>query len=131
VHDEKGSRRISEINYCALLNRVLPEDIRVLAWSPVVPEFSARFSATHRIYRYFFMKKDLDLDKMTTAAELLVGEHDFRNLAKLDVLNVSNFVRTVISARIVPFNSSPTTDLCSKYAVYMLEIKGNAFLWHM
>jgi tRNA pseudouridine38/39 synthase len=65
---------------------------------------------------------------MAAAAELLVGEHDFRNLAKLDVLNVSNFVRTVHFAHIIPFDEH---DKESANAVYMLEIRGNAFLWHM
>ncbi len=40
-----------EIDYVRVLNRVLPEDIRVLAAQPVPEDFSARFSATHRTYR--------------------------------------------------------------------------------
>jgi len=65
---------------------------------------------------------------MSTAAGLLVGEHDFRNLAKLDVINVSNFVRKVHYAHIVPFDEE---DSDSATSIYMLEIQGNAFLWHM
>ena len=40
-----------EIDYVRVLNRVLPPDIRVLAWQPVPQQFSARFSATHRTYK--------------------------------------------------------------------------------
>ena len=32
----------AELNYPQILNRVLPQEIRVLAWAPVPDEFSAR-----------------------------------------------------------------------------------------
>ena len=40
-----------------MLNRVLPFDIRVLAWAPVDADFSARFSCAGRVYKYFFLKR--------------------------------------------------------------------------
>lgn len=44
-----------ELPYLQILNRVLPDDIRVLAWCSSPPEgFSARFSCRERRYRYFF-----------------------------------------------------------------------------
>ncbi|EDN09646.1 conserved hypothetical protein [Histoplasma mississippiense (nom. inval.)] len=44
-----------ELPYITILNRVLPEDIRVLAWCPnPPPDFDARFSCRERRYRYFF-----------------------------------------------------------------------------
>ena len=44
-----------EIQYGRVLNRLLPPDIRVLAWCPSPPpDFSARFSCRERRYRYFF-----------------------------------------------------------------------------
>lgn len=46
------SNEIFELNYCQLLNRVLPPDIRVLGWSEVSEQFSARFSSTYRAYRF-------------------------------------------------------------------------------
>ncbi|KAL4858223.1 tRNA pseudouridine(38/39) synthase [Chlorella vulgaris] len=42
----------AEFDYPALLNRVLPNDIRVLGWADVDDEFSARFSAQYREYKY-------------------------------------------------------------------------------
>ncbi|KAL4436896.1 hypothetical protein ABPG75_004035 [Micractinium tetrahymenae] len=42
----------SELDYPALLNRVLPRDIRVLGWTDVPEDFSARFSAEFREYKY-------------------------------------------------------------------------------
>ena len=64
---------------------------------------------------------------MKEAAAYLLGSHDFRNLSKLDVANVSNFVREVYSADIKPFHP----DRSCERSVFMLEIKGIAFLWHM
>ena len=76
-----------EIRYVYILNRVLPPEIRVLAWCPVDPKFSARFSCTARTYKYFFPHGNLNLARMHEAASALIGEHDFRNLCKMDVGN--------------------------------------------
>ncbi|KAG6037378.1 hypothetical protein E4U40_005553 [Claviceps sp. LM458 group G5] len=44
-----------ELCYPRILNRLLPDDIRILAWCPSPPaDFSARFSCRERQYRYFF-----------------------------------------------------------------------------
>ena len=119
---------VREIDYCTLINRCLPEDIRVVGWCEVTPDFSSRFSASHRTYRYFFVRRTLDLDAMQQAAHLLVGEHDFRNLCKIDLANVTNFRREIYSAEILPFTLNETHP---ELSVYMLEIRGIAFLWHM
>ena len=59
-----------------------------------------RFSASHRTYRYFFQRKDLNITAMRTAAQLLLGSHDFRNICKIDIANVSNFVRDIYAVEI-------------------------------
>lgn len=99
-----------ELPYITILNSVLPEDIRVLAWCPHPPEgFDARFSCRERQYKYFFTQPAffptpggqglegregnqnpkfregyLDIDAMRKAAKLFEGVHDFRNFCKLD-----------------------------------------------
>lgn len=115
-----------EMDYCTMLNRCLPEEIRVLGWTAVTEEFSARFSASNRRYRYFFARRNLDIDAMQNACQYLLGSHDFRNICKLDVANVSNFVREIFSAEIKPFRVNEQDE-----SIYMLEICGIAFLWHM
>lgn len=100
---------IDELPYPRLLNRLLPPDIRVLAWCPTTPaEFSARHHCRERQYRYFFTQpafsptpeslvdpkrrqdgkrpKDgwLDIDAMRAAAKKFEGLHDFRNFCKID-----------------------------------------------
>ena len=46
----------------AMLNSTLPEDIRVLSWALVGPDFNARFNCLHRTYKYFFPKGNLAID---------------------------------------------------------------------
>jgi len=115
-----------EIPYCLLLNRLLPPDIRILAWCPFPPaDFSARFSCKERQYKYFFTNpgfapmpdnlepdtskktqgkmKDgwLDIEAMKEAAKLFVGLHDFRNFCKVDPgKQITNFDRRIYSASI-------------------------------
>ncbi|KAJ4306939.1 pseudouridine synthase deg1 [Collariella sp. IMI 366227] len=108
-----------EINYPRLLNRLLPPDIRVLAWAPTLPEdFSARFSCWERQYRYFFTQPAfsppsavadtkgkegwLDIGAMREAAKLFEGVHDFRNFCRVDGgKQISNFKRRVFEADVV------------------------------
>lgn len=53
------------LEYCKVLNRLLPKDIRVVAWKVVPENFSARFDCKKRTYRYFFPRGDLDLKVST------------------------------------------------------------------
>lgn len=48
---KRGGMMVREMDYCTLLNRVLPPEIRALAWAPVTDDFSARFSCSDRTYR--------------------------------------------------------------------------------
>ncbi|ESO04967.1 hypothetical protein HELRODRAFT_99303 [Helobdella robusta] len=137
-----------------MLNKVLPSDIRVIAWTPVRDDFSARFDCKQRTYRYFFPKGTLNIKKMRIASSYLIGQHDFRNLCKMDVANgVVNFVRNISDVRLAPFssnqrlpspikksssstttmedNSTTTTDQTDQsYNMYVLTIVSQAFLWH-
>ena len=126
--EEMEDEEVKEMDYCGMLNRVLPDSIRALGWCEVTPDFSSRFSCAYRKYRYFFVRRDLDIDAMRAGAALLVGDHDFRNICKIDIAKVTNFKREVYSANIVPFQENVEHP---ELSVYMLEIRGIAFLWHM
>ncbi|KAG2344626.1 tRNA pseudouridine synthase [Suillus weaverae] len=116
-----------ELCYVSILNRVLPPTIRVLAWSPISPDFSARFSCKHRHYKYFFTSHGLDIPLMQSAANRLIGEHDFRNFCKLDPgKQITNFHRCVMHAQINPV--SPESD--GDKRVYVFDLVGSAFLYH-
>ncbi|GMH98837.1 hypothetical protein TrST_g13138 [Triparma strigata] len=123
VKDEKGNVKkkiIKELDYVKILNGVLPPSILVQSWSPVTPSFSSRFSCTSRTYRYFFISTNLNLSQMSLGLEKIIGDHDFRNIAKMDTEHVSNFRRVVYEAGIK-----------GEGTVRYFEIKGQAFLWHM
>jgi tRNA pseudouridine38/39 synthase len=115
-----------ELPYCQVLNRLLPPDIRILAWCPSPPlDFSARFSCRERRYRYFFTQPAfsptpdhletaiqgrtaaqvkpgwLDIKAMQEAAKLFEGVHDFRNFCKVDgSKQISNFERQIFHSSI-------------------------------
>ena len=82
-------RVLREMDFCKVLNGLLPEEIRAIGWCPVTDGFSARFSAKDRTYRYFFAERDLNISAMNDGLSKIVGEHDFRNLAKMDTENVT------------------------------------------
>jgi tRNA U38,U39,U40 pseudouridine synthase TruA len=90
-----------EVDYAHSINKLLPPEIRVMGWADIPDSFSARFSATIRGYRYFFPRRELDVVAMREAAGRMVGGHDFRNVCKIDIGNTQNFVREVLSMRIV------------------------------
>ena len=109
-----------ELDYAMLLNRVLPKDIRIIAWCPVPDHFNARFSCSYRLYRYYFTKRQLDLEAMRVGGKYLLGQHDFRNFCKMDVVNVRNYNRELLS-----FNISPaTTPTNTSEDLYYMEFKG-------
>lgn len=120
-----------EINYCSLLNKVLPKHIRAISWRPVVTQkFSARFDCIGRTYKYFFPRSQLNVDKMQEACSYLVGSHDFRNLCKMDVGNgVVNYIRRLDSVEIKV--ATINHEKLAAFDMMYLEIKGSAFLWHM
>ncbi|KGO75594.1 Pseudouridine synthase I, TruA, N-terminal [Penicillium italicum] len=123
-----------EMNYINVLNRVLPEDIRVLAWCPNPPPgFDARFSCRERRYKYFFTNPAfnptpggigfqnraqngkgprsefregwLDIEAMREAAKHFEGLHDFRNFCKLDTnKQIDNFERIIHHSSIEAVN---------------------------
>ncbi|KZT39825.1 tRNA pseudouridine synthase [Sistotremastrum suecicum HHB10207 ss-3] len=110
-----------ELNYVDMLNRVLPSTIRILAWSPVSDSFDARFSCAFRHYKYFFVPSGLDIDAMRDATQRLLGEHDFRNLCKLDPSKqITNFRRVISRAEI----SSVSSDMM------VFDLIGTAFLYN-
>lgn len=130
-----------ELPYVQILNRLLPHDIRILAWAPnPPPDFSARFNCRGRHYKYFFSNPaipprstsitfsgHLDISKMHEAASYFIGEHDFRNFCKLDASKqITNFKRIIYESSIEELPSTSSTDP----KTYYFNLKGSAFLWH-
>ncbi|XP_055917668.1 tRNA pseudouridine(38/39) synthase [Eupeodes corollae] len=121
----------NEIDYCGLLNKVLPKNIQCIAWMPLrSKDYSARFDCKKRTYRYFFPNGDLNLAAMRAGCELLNNcqDADFRNLCKMDVHNgVMNYKRKIYSSAI---HECPYQNEDEDYKMCYLQIQGNSFLWH-
>lgn len=133
--DPVDSAKKTELDFVTLLNRVLPDDIRVLAWAPVGLEFDARFSCLYRTYKYYFLRERLDVAAMHGAAQKLVGEHDFRNFCKLDISgDVTSFRRRIMAFEIsLPGDASALGDAVAgleEATMCEMTITGHAFLWH-
>lgn len=115
--------QMEEYGYMEMLNRLLPAEIRVLAWSPVEAEFDARFSCLWRKYKYFFPTRNLKMDDMKKAAELFIGKHDCRFICKLDPTKAQGpnyFIRDVYESKIEKIDDD--------FSVFL--VRGKAFLWH-
>ncbi|EIN05839.1 pseudouridine synthase [Punctularia strigosozonata HHB-11173 SS5] len=117
----------AEFRYISMLNRVLPPTIRVLAWSPVAPDFSARHNCKYRHYKYFFDAERLNIDAMRDAASRLVGEHDFRNLSTLDPSKqLTSFNRRILRAEISPV----APEMKCAGGMHVFDLVGRAFLFN-
>uniref|UniRef100_A0A3B5PZB1 Pseudouridylate synthase 3 n=2 Tax=Xiphophorus maculatus TaxID=8083 RepID=A0A3B5PZB1_XIPMA len=126
----KSKASTSELPYVKMLNRVLPQDIRILDWAAAEQGFSARFDCQSRTYRYYFPRGSLDVELMGNAAKRYEGTHDFRNLCKVDVGNgVLQFERTILSASVRPLQPQQVSST-EQYDLFVFEIKGLAFLYH-
>ena len=116
-------------------NSNLPADIRVLWAKPVPLDFHARFSATARRYRYLLYNHDvkpgilrhfvgwyhkpLDEERMQTAANYLLGEHDF-----------SAFRGASCQAK-HPVRTLQEFTILRQRRLLIIEVQANAFLLHM
>jgi tRNA pseudouridine38-40 synthase len=104
------------------------------------PGFSARFDAVRREYRYrlhpgpvpplfsapvaWWVKKELDIEAMRSAAALLVGEHDFRSFC---VTNSSIGKRTVRKVESIEI----AEECIVGEPCLTVRVVGNAFLHSM
>ncbi|CAH8472088.1 unnamed protein product [Schistosoma intercalatum] len=115
-----------EMDYVSALNRNLPRDIRVLAWSPVSPDFSARFMCCKRSYEYYFPESGLDTKSMMDAGNRLVGVHDFRNFCTSRIeKDTVTFIREIFEVVI------SDVDSCDHHCkLCRISISASGFLYH-
>jgi tRNA pseudouridine38-40 synthase len=95
------------------LNAALPDDVAVVSAEEVATDFDARHSTRARSYRYriwrrrepspferrraWWYPRPLDEERLAEAADLLLGEHDFRAFTPTETQH-EVFVRTVLRA---------------------------------
>ncbi|KAF9200962.1 tRNA pseudouridine synthase 3 [Haplosporangium sp. Z 27] len=136
VYTKNGIKRnkdgsvFGELAYLNIINRLLPPDIRIVAWAPVTEDFNARFHCSWREYKYFFPKGTIDIDRMRAGAVKFLGTHDFRNFCKYDTSKtIENYERTIHAISIDPVPDHEFPEKQSR-EFYQLTLRGSAFLWH-
>lgn len=134
AHFETSADR-SERNWVLGLNTNLPNDMNITWARPVDDNFSARFSALNRSYRYLVLNRisrsaihqnkmwwvfsPLDIERMQTAADLLVGHHDF-----------SAFRAKLCQAH-SPIKTVEKINITQKDNCIAIDVKAQSFLHHM
>ena len=131
----KLETELSETEIMSYINQYLPEDIGVISIKEAGERFHARLNATGKIYQYriwnsdipsvfdrrymHIEKRQLDIDKMRKAAQILEGTHDFKAFTSTKKGKKST-VRTIWHIEIEKLG----TEVCITY-------KGDGFLYHM
>lgn len=90
----------SSLNYMKILNGNLPSCIRILNCIQVSDTFNARHLCVYREYKYFFFQGIYNIEKMKEACKIFIGQHDFRNFCKVDLLTAIDFVREILFSEI-------------------------------
>lgn len=122
------------------VNALSGEAIAIRSLTAMPVDFSARFSAYEREYRYFIVpgavppvflrnyawqvSSQLDVDAMRQAARFLEGEHDFKSFCLAVSAKDRNTVRTVHAITVEPAGFLGEDCLC-------VRVVGNAFLHSM
>ncbi len=117
------------------LNSLLPSDVKVISSKRVSDNFSARYSAKTKTYRYslYFgsvenpmqsryktlLKHPLDFNKIREAIAVVEGEHDFKCFLSSGS-SVKDTVRTIYSVK-----------LTKRGSFVDFYFKGNGFLYNM
>jgi tRNA pseudouridine38-40 synthase len=134
VHFDSDAAR-SERAWRLGTNSYLPNDVSAVWVREVAPHFHARFSALARSYRYRIFNRDsrsalhfgratwerrpLDAERMHTAAQVLIGEHDFSAFRAIECQSKS------------PLRNVESLVVHRSDEWVTLEITANAFLHHM
>jgi tRNA pseudouridine38-40 synthase len=129
------------------LNSLLPKDIRILECKTCGVGFNPNKQAMSKTYRYFFTVDHLcapvlgdlvghvplvdasdpegPLERMQSAGQLFIGEHDFAGFSVRDTSGKSS-IRSILSLELIKAAHSEFGP-----EVYYFEIKGSGFLKYM
>jgi tRNA pseudouridine38-40 synthase len=117
------------------LYEYLPEDIVVKAMKDTTDRFHARYNVKGKTYVYtinnnkyrdvftrkyaYHVIEKLDVEKMKSAAQLLIGTHDFQSFTSLKP-NTKPTVRTI-----------NYINVAENEGIIKIEVNGNSFLLNM
>lgn len=132
--------RIPRERWQPVLNRMLPDDLRVVSADEVDAEFHSRFCAETRIYRYRFVHSEFvptllrfgyfcnsfpHHEEMAEVAQHLTGRHDFRAFTEELEPGVLNTVRELKAVNLIHHQLGSEWGTVN---VTDLHIEGTAFL---
>lgn len=128
------SGKVEEQDFREELNKILPEDIRIVRMELVKNSFHARYSARGKCYEYsidtgeranvfsrkytFHYPYELDLNKMQIVANTLMGSHDFAGFT--DRVDEHSAVRRIYKIEIKRSGN-----------LVKIEYRGSGFMYHM
>ena len=113
------------------MNKMLPEDIKILSLGKVDDDFHARYSAKRKIYEYHILLKNkdpfmsdkaylysmpLDINLLKEALHKFVGEHNFQDFTSKEE-DDNHFVRTIYSI-----------DVKEKNELITIRFEGSGFM---
>lgn len=117
------------------VNAFLPNDIAILWATEVSDKFHARYSAVERRYLYLLLNQPvrpgihhhkvgwhhspLALERMQSAGNILIGEHDFSAFRAAEC-QAKSPIRTMTQLRIIRHEN-----------LFVFDLRANAFLQHM
>ena len=109
------------MNYDKCLNKLLPDNIRIIGISAVEKEFNARYACTMREYHYIFCKNLLNIEKMCEGCKKFLGKNDFRNFCKMNLKNSVDHNREILDIKIEKLNNY-NTNKDPRFEQYILKI---------
>ncbi len=128
--------QLGEQHWLNALTTLLPDDIQIVTVEKVDSSFHARIDAVKKTYRYIVLNdqkkdifnrhyewhvpRDLNVEKMQRAAELIVGTHDFSAFCASKTNVIGNKTRTIYRL-----------DVWKEQHRVYFEITGDGFLTHM
>ncbi len=125
-------------SYVKALNGYLPKDIRIMDAEEVPMEFSSRFNATSRVYRYFMQVETPPFAKDSRFVWYIKHRPNLQNLKEMaHVLHGEMNFKTFAAAGDVSLSFNRYIDNCDFYydennpSLLVFEIEANAFLWKM
>jgi len=104
---------LNQLTYA--LNKMLPEDIKIISLTQVDDDFHARYNATRKIYEYrilltnkdplsydlaYIYPMDLDIDLLKEALNKFVGSHNYQDFTSKEE-DEGGFVRTIYSIEVI------------------------------
>ena len=113
------------------LNKMLPDDIKIISFEKVADDFHARYNAKEKIYEYcilltnkdplsfdlaYIYPMELDIELFKQALDKFVGTHNYQDFTSKEE-DESNFVRNIYSI-----------DVIKEKDLVRIVFKGNGFM---